>query len=55
MVMGHVRKVVGSNPGAIYWMDIDHIDLLYCLFKKTKNKQKEAGYQCDQKKIAKCL
>ena len=26
----HVAKVVGSNPGAIYWMDMTffHIDLL---------------------------
>ena len=22
------QMVVGSNPGAIYWMDIFHIDLL---------------------------
>ena len=43
MVMGDdsVWKVVGSSPGAIYWMDITfyHIDLLwklYCLFEKTK-------------------
>ena len=27
-VTTHVRKVVGSNPSAIYWMDIFHIDLL---------------------------
>ena len=35
--------VVGSNPGAIYRMDMTffHIDLyqkLYCLFEKTENK-----------------
>ena len=41
MVDDSVWKVVGSNPGAIYWMDITfyHIDLLwklYCLFEKTK-------------------
>ena len=46
--MTHVWKVVGLNPGAIYYMDIwtfFHIYLmqkLYCLFEKTKNKQKEA-------------
>ena len=27
-VSTHVRKVVGSNPGAIYWMAFFHIDLL---------------------------
>ena len=26
-VTTHVRKVVGSNPGTVYWMDIFHIDL----------------------------
>ena len=39
----HVQEVIGSNPGAIYWMDIFHIDLLsklYCLFETTKNKRK---------------
>ena len=39
-------KVVGSNPGAVYWMDMTffHIDLLrelHCLLEKTKNKQKK--------------
>ena len=24
----HMMKVVGSNPSAIYWMDIFHINLL---------------------------
>ena len=37
-------KVVGSNPGAVYWMDIFHIDLLKKLFEKTENKRKEAGF-----------
>ena len=23
MVTNHVQKVMGSNPGAIYWMDLD--------------------------------
>ena len=39
----HIRKVVGSDPGAVYWMDIFHIHLflkLYCLFEKTENKRK---------------
>ena len=27
-VTTHVQKVVGSNPGAMYWMDFFHIDLL---------------------------
>ena len=34
-VMTHVREVVGSNPGIVYWMDIwtfFHFDLLYKLF-----------------------
>ena len=36
---------MGSNPGAVYWMDMTffHIDLLqelHCLFEKTKNKVK---------------
>ena len=39
MVMGDdsCSRVVGSNPGTVYWMDIFHIDLLlklYCLFEK---------------------
>ena len=45
-VMTHVREVVGSNPSAIYWMDIFHIDLLknyiVCL-KRPKINKKEAG------------
>ena len=37
--------VVGSNPGAIYWMDMTffRIDLLWglcCLFQGTENKRK---------------
>ena len=46
MVIGgdNVLKVVGSNPSAVYWMDIFHINLLsncidVCL-KKTENKRK---------------
>ena len=35
VVMG---SIMGSNPGAMYW-----IDMTYCLFEKTKNKQKEVG------------
>ena len=43
----HILKVLGSNPGTKYWMDMTlfHIDLLkklYCLFEKTENKRKEA-------------
>ena len=33
----HNQKVVCSNPGTGYWMDVFHIDLLlnlYCLFEK---------------------
>ena len=38
-------KVVGSNPGVIYWMDMTFFTLicckrLYCLLEKTKNKRK---------------
>ena len=38
----HVRKVVGSNPGAVYWVNIffDLLSELYCLLEKTKNKRK---------------
>ena len=45
MVMGgdHVPKVVGSNPGALYWMDMTFFTLicckkLYCLSEKTEFK-----------------
>ena len=39
---------MGSNPGAIYWMDMTYFHIYLLLFKlfcivKTKNKQKEAG------------
>ena len=49
MVMGgeetHVPKVVGSNPGAGYWMDMTFFTLIYCgncivCLRKTENKQK---------------
>ena len=39
MVDDSCWKVMGSNPGATYWMDIFHIDLLqklYCLLENTK-------------------
>ena len=44
----HVRKVVGLNPSAVYWMDMTFFHMfcckkLYCMFEKTENKQKEAG------------
>ena len=43
----HVPKVVGSNPGTVYWMDIfSHIFVVKICnvrLKKTENKQKEAG------------
>ena len=46
-------KVVGSNPGAVYWVDIFHIDFLlklyWCLFEKAKNKRKR-GRVCPFKK-----
>ena len=38
----HVREVMGSNPRAVYWMDIFRIDLLKelsCLLEKTENKR----------------
>ena len=45
VVMGGDSCSKGSNPGAVYWMDLTffHIDLLkkmYCLFEKTENKRK---------------
>ena len=42
-----MQEVVGSNPSTGYWRDIfSHIFFvkLYCLFEKTANKRKEAGY-----------
>ena len=51
----HVCKVVGSNPGTIYWTDFFHIVLLwrlYCLFEKTENKWKRGqGWPIFLKKI----
>ena len=45
MGMTHVPKVVGLNPGAIYWMDIFHNDFLLnfivCL-KRPKINKKDA-------------
>ena len=41
--MTRVQEVVGSNPGAVYWMDIFHIHLLlklYCLLEKDQEKTK---------------
>ena len=45
---GYVLKVVGSNPGAVNWMEMTFLTLicckiLYCLFEKTENKRKGAG------------
>ena len=43
----HVPKVVVSNPGTLYWMDIfSHLFVvqLQCLFEKTKTYEKEAGH-----------
>ena len=45
---GSRLKVVGLDPGTVYWMEMAffHIHLLwelYCFFEKTDNKQKEAG------------
>ena len=37
----HVQEVVGSNPGAVYWMDMTFFTL-YCLFEKTEINEKEA-------------
>ena len=37
--MTHIREVVGSNPGGVFWMDIFHIDL-FCSFEKTENNRK---------------
>ena len=44
----HVSKVVGSNPGAGYWMDMTFFTLICCkncivCLKKTKINKKEAG------------
>ena len=45
VVMGKtpILKVMGSNPGTVYWMDIFLkylLQKLYCLFEKTENKRK---------------
>ena len=40
----HIQEVMGSNPGAVHWKDIFHIDLLsklYCLLKKDRKYTKE--------------
>ena len=44
----HVLKVVGSNPGAIYWMDMTFFTLICCknciaCLKRPKINEKEAG------------
>ena len=39
----HVQEVVGLNPSTGIWMDIFQTNLkqwFYCLFEKTKNRQK---------------
>ena len=39
----HVPKVVGSNTGTVYWMDIcAHLFVVKCVFEKTKINEKEA-------------
>ena len=38
-------EVVGSNPSAVYWMDMTFFILISCkncLFEKTKHKRKRA-------------
>ena len=51
----HVRKVVGLNPGAVYWMDesFSHLFIvkLYCLFVKTETSDKVAGVGPFKKRI----
>ena len=39
-----VRKVAGLNPGAVYWMDIFHIDCKNCIvcLQRPKIDEKEA-------------
>ena len=43
----HVRKVVGSNPGAIYWMDIFSrlfvVKIVMFVWGRPKINEKEAG------------
>ena len=41
-VTSHVREVVGSNPGAVYLMDIFPLICIVCL-KRPKINEKEAG------------
>ena len=46
MVMTHTRKVVGSNPSAVYWMDIfSHcfvVKMFIVYLKRPKINEKEA-------------
>ena len=42
----HVPKVVSSNTGTVYWMDIFHLSICFkicSVFEKTKINEKEAG------------
>ena len=52
----HVCEVMGSNPCAVYWMDIFCIDfvvkiVLFCM-KRPKINEKEAGLSHFFKKVA---
>ena len=39
-----IQKVVGSNPGTVYWMDIfSHIFVVKIVMKRPKINEKEAG------------
>ena len=46
---GRRLKVVGSNPGTIYWMDITFFTLICCkncfFLKKTENKRKRGIFK----------
>ena len=47
--MTHDRKVVGSNPGTVYWMELTFFTLIGCkncidvCLKRQKINEKEAG------------
>ena len=49
------RKVVGSNPSAVFWMDIFSywfVVKLYCLFEMTKNiRKRDRGWPIFEKKL----
>ncbi len=40
--MAHDQKIVGSNPGSLYWMDVSNAS--YYIVEKLKNKGSQMGH-----------